>query len=68
MCRWEWYVHADGGMGECVTMLSVCQHPCETGCDPGKGGGRKPKLLLSLTTQEPVSRNQEYGKNQRGFY
>ena len=33
MCRWEWYVHADGGMGACVLMLSVCQRPCETGCD-----------------------------------
>lgn len=33
MCRWECYAHEDGGMGECVTMLSVCQCPCETGCD-----------------------------------
>ena len=49
-------------MGEYATMLNVCQGPCETGCDPGTGGGRKPKLL-SLTTQEPVSRNQEYGKD-----
>lgn len=56
LCTWGW------GTGECATMLNVCQGPCETGCDPGTGGGRKPKLL-SLTTQEPVSRNQEYGKD-----
>ena len=46
MCRWECYAHGDGGMGECVTMLSVCQCPCETGCDGEQEEAGNPNFFL----------------------
>ena len=45
-CRWECYAHGDGGMGECVTMLSVCQCPCETGCDGEQEEAGNPNFFL----------------------